>query len=384
MTGATSVERPATETTGWPGPGWLRIAVLAGLAGGLAAAAWNGLLGEPVLGQAIKLEDAVTAQVHTVAMTEPFTRREQQGGMVLGELLLGCGLGLLIAGAALVAGPGFLGPVRRAWLALVAVGAWSFLVLPAIAFPAMPPGVESSLSLDTRQVSYTVLVCSGALGAVLARMAWLRLGGRTRPLVAAVAFTLPAVLAVVLLPHEHVATPIDHALLTRFRLVAVGSQAVFWGLMAIAGGGCSTTALRTPCAPRGRDSLVRLAPCARSSSRRAAARRCSSSRTCPLPSPARASCSSTCPSRASTSGTSTSGAAGTRTASSRRASPGSRGWGASLLWVRASAGPRSATASPGTTRRAATPSRPSSRLRERCRFRTASATRLRAPRSFRG
>ena len=80
-----------------------------------------------------------------------------------------------------------------------------------------------------------MLVCSGALGAVLARMAWLRLGGRTRPLVAAVAFTLPAVLAVVLLPHEHVATPIDHALLTRFRLVAVGSQAVFWGLMAIAG-----------------------------------------------------------------------------------------------------------------------------------------------------
>ena len=235
-TGATSVELPATERAAWPGSGWLSIAVLAGLAGGLAAAAWNGLLGEPVLGQAIELEDAATTHVHAVAMTELFTRREQQGGMVLGELLLGCGLGLLIAGAALLAGPRFLGPVRWAWLALVGVGAWSFLVLPAIAYPALPPGVESSLSIETRQLSYVTLVCSGVLGAVLARVVWLRLDGRVRAVVAAAAaFLGPALLAVVLLPHEHAATPIDHGLLTRFRLVAVGSQAMFWGLMAIAG-----------------------------------------------------------------------------------------------------------------------------------------------------
>jgi hypothetical protein len=233
--GATSVERPATDRRAWPGPGWLRIAVLAGLAGGLAAAAWNTLLGEPVLGQAIKLEDAATAHLHAVAMTEPFTRREQQGGMVLGELLFGCGLGLLIAGAALVAGPRFIGPVQRGWLALVAVGVWSFLVLPAIVYPAMPPGVESSLSIDTRQLSYVALVCSGVLGAGLARLAWFRLDGRVRAVAVPTAFLLPAVLAVVLLPHEHAGTPIDHGLLVRFRLVAVGSQAVFWGLTAIAG-----------------------------------------------------------------------------------------------------------------------------------------------------
>lgn len=229
------MELPATERAAWPGSGWLRIAVLAGLAGALAAAAWNGLLGEPVLGQAIKLEDAATAHVHAVAVTEPFTRREQQGGMVLAELLLGCGLGLLIAGAALLAGPRFLGPVRRGWLALVGVGAWSFLVLPAIAYPAVPPGVASSLSIDTRQLSYVTLVCSGVLGAVLARVTWLRLAGGMRAVAGAAAFLGPAVLAVALLPHEHVATPIDHGLLTRFRLVAVGSQAVFWGLTGIAG-----------------------------------------------------------------------------------------------------------------------------------------------------
>jgi putative cobalt transporter subunit CbtA len=234
-TDATSVELPATDRRAWPGPGWLRIALLAGLTGGLAAAAWNSLLGEPVLGQAIKLEDAATAHLHATAMTEPFTRREQQSGMVLAELLLGCGLGLLIAGAALVSGPRVIGPVRRGWLALVAIGAWSFLVLPAIAYPAMPPGVESSLAIDKRQLSYAALVCSGVLGAVLARFAWLGLDGRVRAVAVPAAFLLPALFAVLLLPHEHAATPIDHGLLVRFRIVAVGSQTVFWGLTAIAG-----------------------------------------------------------------------------------------------------------------------------------------------------
>jgi drug/metabolite transporter (DMT)-like permease len=119
--------------------------------------------------------------------------------------------------------------VRRGWLALVGVGAWSFLVLPAIAYPAMPPGPASSLSIDTRQLSYAALVCSGVLGAVLARIAWLRLDGRVGTVVVPAAFLLPPLLAVVLLPHEPSFTPIDHGLLVRFRLVAVGSQAVFWG-----------------------------------------------------------------------------------------------------------------------------------------------------------
>jgi hypothetical protein len=193
------------------------------------------LLGESVLGQAIKLEHGSEVHVQAVAMTEPFTRREQQGGMVLGELLLGCGLGLLIAGAALLAGPAFLGPFRRAWLALVAVGAWSFLVLPAIAYPAMPPGVESSLSIDARQLSYVTLVFAGVLGTVLARLAWLQLEGRVRGAVTPVMFLTPALLAYILLPDEHAVTSIDHGLLVRFRLVAVGSQAALWGLMALAG-----------------------------------------------------------------------------------------------------------------------------------------------------
>jgi hypothetical protein len=42
--------------------------------------------------------------------------------------------------------------------ALAATGAWAFLALPAIAYLALPPGVESSLQIETRQLAYLVLV----------------------------------------------------------------------------------------------------------------------------------------------------------------------------------------------------------------------------------
>jgi len=232
----TSAAFPATKSdraAAWPGLGWLRVAVVAGLVGGLGAAAWNALVGEPVLGEAIRLEGARAE--HVSAIAAPFTRGEQQGGMVVGALVLGSGLGLLLAGAALVAGARFLGPPRRAWLALAATGAWALLALPAIKYPALPPGVESPLTIGTRQLSYVGLAAAGLLGAVLARLAWLRLAGSLRTTAALVAFALPAVIALVLLPGEHAVTPVDDGLLTRYRAAAVGGQAVFWVLIALAG-----------------------------------------------------------------------------------------------------------------------------------------------------
>jgi hypothetical protein len=228
----TSAAFPATDRRAdWPGLGWLRVAVLAGLVGALGAAAFNAGIGERVLGRAIGLEHTS----HVAPIVETFTRGEQQGGMVLGELLLGGGLGLLLAGAALVAGPTFVGGTRRAWLALTATGAWSFLVLPAIRYPALPPGVESSLTIETRQLSYLALVGAGILGAVLARRAWLSLAGQRRAVGAVVAWALPAAAALGLLPVEHAASAVDGGLLTEFRAAAIGSQAVFWALTAAAG-----------------------------------------------------------------------------------------------------------------------------------------------------
>ena len=235
---------PDSDARRWPGAGWLRIALLAGVAAGLVAAAFNLGVGERVVDEAVALEGGHAlieeeGQTHVTAVAEPFTRGEQKGGMIIGQGILGLGVGLLIAGAALMVGRTRLSS-QRFWLALVAAGVWALLVLPAVKFPPLPPGVETALEVDRRQISYLVVVLAGLVGVLLASAMWTRLSGeravtvgrigpRTmRVVAAAVALLAPAALAFALLPGDEIVTAVDTGLLARFRLVSIGSQALFW------------------------------------------------------------------------------------------------------------------------------------------------------------
>lgn len=236
----------------WPGAGWLRIALLAGLAAGLIATAFNLGVGERVVDEAIALEGGhahaadEAEHTHVTAVAEPFTRGEQKGGMIAGQVLLGLAVGLLIAGAALMIGRTRLTP-QRLWLLLVAGGAWALLVLPALKFPPLPPGVETALAVESRQVSYLLLVLAGLGGVAIAAAAWSRLSGEraravgrlgpdaVRWLVCTVVLLAPAALAYGLLPGDEIVTAVDGGLLARFRLVSIASQALFW--LALCGSG---------------------------------------------------------------------------------------------------------------------------------------------------
>lgn len=254
-----SAEFPVTESerTSWPGAGWLRIALIAGLAAGLVAAAFNLGVAERVIDDAIALEGSTAANAigdghthsghtHGGVVAEPFTRGEQKGGMIIGQGIVGLGLGLLLAGAALVLGRGSLAP-QRLWLALVAAGVWALLILPALKYPPLPPGVEATLAVEARQVNYLLLVLAGAGGALLASAVWGRLAGEsrlsfgpigataTRVVAAGAVLVLPALMAFALLPGDTIAASVDSALLTRFRLVSIGSQALFWAVLALIG-----------------------------------------------------------------------------------------------------------------------------------------------------
>ena len=241
-----------SDARSWPGAGWLRIALLAGLAAGLIAAAFNLGVGERVVDEAIALEtgDAILADdaghTHVTAVAEPFTRGEQKGGMIIGQGVLGLAVGLLIAGAALMVGRTNLRP-QRFWLALVGAGFWALLVLPAAKFPPLPPGVETALAVESRQIWYLLLVLAGLAGVLLASAAWTRFGGegavRVGPIgpgtlrvaAAAAALLVPAVIAFVLLPGDEIVTAVDGGLLARFRVVSIASQGLFW--IALAGFG---------------------------------------------------------------------------------------------------------------------------------------------------
>ena len=255
---------PVTEPDrhSWPGAGWLRIAVLAGIAAGLIAAAFNLGVAERVLDNAIALESApvATASVdgegapdhgevghtHGGLVAEPFTRDQQKGGMIIGQGVVGLALGLLLAGVALMLGRSTLTP-QRFWLALVAAGAWALLILPALKYPPLPPGVETVLDIDERQINYLLLVVAGGGSVLIASAIWTRLSGNgartfgpfgsvaTRVVSVGAVLIAPVLVAFLLLPPDEIAVSFDSGVLTRFRLVAIGSQALFWVVLAVLG-----------------------------------------------------------------------------------------------------------------------------------------------------
>ena len=225
-TAATSPARPAPRAVP-TATGWLRVALLAGLAGALVAIAFDLLVAEHVVDRAVALEGG--HHVHpSLALREPFSRSGQRGGLVLGEVLLGAGFAFLFAGVLTFVGPR--ASARRLWsIACVAV-VWGVVVLPAVVYPPLPPGVPSALGIGERQLLYLATVAVGVGGFVAA----VRLWPRSRAL-ALVTALVPAALAVALFPDQRAAHTISAGLLAGFRAVALASQLLFWGAFALAG-----------------------------------------------------------------------------------------------------------------------------------------------------
>jgi predicted cobalt transporter CbtA len=207
--------------------------LLAGLAGALAAIAFDLLVAEGVVDRAVALEGA-HGDHPALALPEPFSRSGQRGGLVVGELLLGAGVALLVAGAATFLEPRARTP-RRLWWLIAGACLWGVVVLPALVYPPLPPGVESALPLGERQALYLATIAAGVAGVAAAAHAWSR-RGRLRIPLAAACILAPAALALVLFPDQRPAPSQDPGVTTDFRLVAIGSQLLFWSVLALAGG----------------------------------------------------------------------------------------------------------------------------------------------------
>ena len=142
-----------------------------------------------------------------LAVPEPFSRRDQRGGLVLGELLFAGGIALLLAGAATLLSPRSRSPLRL-WILAGTAGLVGVVLYPALVYPPLPPGVASGLEIGDRQLLYLVTVGLG-IGAVAAAA---RVASRSWRGVAAAATCLvvPALLAVALLPDQRAADTIGH------------------------------------------------------------------------------------------------------------------------------------------------------------------------------
>ena len=233
MTAATSATFPATEPSAGLRPSaWLRAALLAALAATGVVLVFDLTVGAGTIDRAVALEEHHGAS----AVPELFSRGEQRGGLVTGLLVYGLGVALLLAGAAVFAARRWRVPASKLWLALVGTAGWSVAVLPALAAPPLPPGLEVDLGIGQRQGLYVGVVATGvllvtaalAVAGSVARRA-LRIGLVVLALLASAAVALYA------FPDQRVLGHLPDDVLREFRLAVFFGQALFWSTLGLAG-----------------------------------------------------------------------------------------------------------------------------------------------------
>jgi len=219
----------------------LRDGAVSGAAAGLAAALVMWLLTEPVIRRALVIEDARAhaGGGHTHS-DEVVSRTAQVLVGAFTAALVGLLFGLVFAVVFARTRhrlPGLGDHSRALWLALLGFGV--FVLLPALAVPADPPGVGDPDTVTRRTLVYLLTILVGLLlvGIVTGLDSLLRRRGTTQPVrltadLVAVAVLVP--LTVWLLPAAASAVPADVPadLVWDFRLASLAQQAAMWLVLA--------------------------------------------------------------------------------------------------------------------------------------------------------
>lgn len=250
--------------------------LLVGLAAGVLAFLVAALLGEPSLNAGISFEESRAALSGEAPEPELFSRMAQSTvGLALGSLVYGATIGGVFAIAyAVVQGRlGRLGP--RGTALTVAVGGFLALcLLPALKYPATPPGSSEAATIDDRTRLYFLMVAASVLVVVgagmLARVLAGHLGSWNAAVVAALAGTGAVSLLYVLLPGvDETPAGFPAGVLWEFRLASIGMQLTAWAAIGLLFGALTDRALRrTPGVTHARPTPPPLSLPASGSSRR--------------------------------------------------------------------------------------------------------------------
>ena len=131
----------------------LKTAVVVGLIAGLIVGGLHNIVTVPVIEEAIALEEAAALAAGEADAGEPLVSLgAQRVGLALGQGIFGVVVGALFAGFTYVVRR-FVAPDHARLAAIVAgvVGLWAISLLPALRYPANPPGVGEADSLAWRQ-----------------------------------------------------------------------------------------------------------------------------------------------------------------------------------------------------------------------------------------
>jgi predicted cobalt transporter CbtA len=216
----------------------LKAAVTAGVIAGAVVSGFHALLIEPVIEQAIALEEQ-HSHAHGEARHEPVVDRPtQRWGLVLGFILYGAICGLLL---------GLLAYAAQRWrpeawtfvrygLILAGLIGWSVALFPFLKYPANPPGVGEAETVGYRQGLYVGFVGLSAAGTALAvglsrllsRPAGVTPVERKGWLLPAAFYVIYAAAMYVVFPANPDPVEMPAALVWTFRVISFAGLLLFW------------------------------------------------------------------------------------------------------------------------------------------------------------
>ena len=223
----------------------VRRGLVVGAFAGLLAGIFAFVFGEPLVQDAIDIEEA--ASTHASLGSVPLahvgdwvvSRSEQRGGLFLATVLYGIAAGGLFAITfATLRGRG---SQRTDWgLATRLAGAIfvAIVLVPFIKYPPNPPAVGDPDTIGDRTAYYVILLVGSALAMLAAaRVVWsMRPDGPpwARPLAGAGTFIAVAGgLALALPGVQEVPRDFPAPLIWEFRLSSLGTQAVLWAALGV-------------------------------------------------------------------------------------------------------------------------------------------------------
>jgi predicted cobalt transporter CbtA len=189
------------------------------------------VVGEPTIARAIAWE----ARRDGVVEDELFSRGAQQVGGMVGAVAYGVCLGVVAALA--------LGAVRRRsaradeWRQAMVLGVAGFVTLalvPALKYPANPPGVGDPATIGRRSVLFLAVVAWSVLASWCSWRLWARLRSwpeHQRVAVTAGFHTVVVGAAFVALPGSPDAVAAPATLVWQFRVASLAGAGVFWAVL---------------------------------------------------------------------------------------------------------------------------------------------------------
>lgn len=216
----------------------LKAAIIAGVVAGLVVSVFHLVATEPLIDQAIAIEELRAHEGGHHDEGEAIISREvQRYGLVLGFLLYGLTWSVLLSAGFYVAQrwlpvEGF---ARRGWL-VAALAYWSVGLFPLLKYPASPPGVGDPETVTYRQTLFLASLALSVTGSAIAVLIARRQGRGPDQAqagwLAGLGFLIVFALATyALLPGNPDPVEMPPDLVTNFRLLSTAGITIFWAVL---------------------------------------------------------------------------------------------------------------------------------------------------------